>query len=192
MLVSIEGIAQAGKSTVIQAVLSAFPNKFVLVDTSCPAIVKENYREDYMSYLLRCAAKRADKQKEICELLAQGKHVIVESYCSWFRAAFTLVGSPELYRALDATTRVPDLMIHLQADVTETHRRAGRSFDQGFEHRMLSIYNRYKWDTIPSGDKETTTRKTINIILKELDREDQTRFWPLRDIAKSNPLSHYD
>lgn len=136
MLISIEGIAHAGKSELIKSLLSS---KIVHVSLSNSVI--EN--EDPMTELWRRAKDRADVQDEISKHLSDNKHVLVESYDLWFRAHCMLNGHPKLAKYLARTVIRPHIVLHLNVDIATAMNRESRPvFNQHEERRLLAFYIR--------------------------------------------------
>jgi thymidylate kinase len=160
MLISIEGIAQSGKTSIIKYLTERFPNVIYFDINGGLGYIPD---EDSMVYLLRRATYRASIQTQLCLLLSQDKHIIVESYDLWFKAMCTINGISEMYISLSNTIRKPNLIIYLNTDIEIAYIREGRVFDKNEENRLLNIYNREHEIEIIN-----TTNKTIEQVYKKV------------------------
>jgi len=126
MLISIEGICQSGKTTLINGLLRIYPN-LVYVDLYNELDANQ---ADSLIRLLDRTKRRASLQQDIQLYLTQGKHVIVESYYLWVKYMSIVNGVDDLHYALKRRTIQPDVTILLQIDVEEAYKRPGYCFSK--------------------------------------------------------------
>jgi len=137
MLISIEGICQSGKTTLINGLLRIYPN-LVYVDLYNELDANQ---ADSLIRLLDRTKRRASLQQDIQLYLTQGKHVIVESYYLWVKYMSIVNGVDDLHYALKRRTIQPDVTILLQIDVEEAYKRPGYCFSKEMEIILNSFYN---------------------------------------------------
>lgn len=158
MLISIEGIAQSGKSSVIEALTRRFGSSahkgIVHVEF---AIEWNEHNADLLTYTLLRAAAVVAQRARIGHLLSDRHIVIVESYDLWFRAMFGVCGSPKLYEGYKDCIRAPDLTVFIDCDVAIAYERVGRCFNTFVERLLLPVYHSHARLCVNSTDLDATS-----------------------------------